>query len=576
MPASMPEIAPMQNFAPGTPGAPMQSANPSLVYTVKHQGQGDAERVDNAHVMQELGRMGYNPQNMSPDGQTVTLVDANGPYEVPVQKALENLGYQVSEISVMPEASNFDGISAQLRLGVAKMPNDIMRQQYLEQHLREQGIPNPKVVGSGRDWHMYDPETSKYKALTNTPEWDGYDAAEAAIELPRVLGGALGGVGAGLLGLPSGPGAIAAAAAGVGAGGAAADTAVRALLAGIDPAYKTISEENLGAHGKDIGINAAIDTATMGLLKGGGQVLSKMGPVGGAANQVINQGVVSPVVRGFGATAEAVGGGVAKAARGMQTPFGRSVVSMGTGTGELEAAGWLAGVPQWAAKKFPGAAQKVAGWGESAANKINRVAGAPRGEFIGPHPGITGQVGQKFAGARESIKSMAEESVPKPTFMQNYGSRMSVGGGAPAPASPSASNIGGAIGRKTGEAIERKLAAPRGGNIGPNKPGNYASTMETFGRGAGEVADIAASVGRGAQNVAQATAGTALGGAELGGRLVQGAGKGLKTIGGFTSPLESRYAAQRGTDWAQDEIERLRRQRLQSRMSPREIFASSN
>jgi len=550
--------------APATP-APVQQppqfqANaPQLKYTVKKDNT--EYTMDNAHVVNQLAAMGYRPQGMTPDGSKVTLVDANGPYEIPIAQALGKLGYEVNAQTVLPSAADYGEISHLMRANVAKLPNDDMKRQYLEQALRDQGQHNAQVTGTGRDWYSFDQDTGKYKALTNTPEWDKYDATEALVEAPRVILGSLaaGATGAGTSW--SGPGAIPAAAAAYGAGAGVADAGTRAVLSMIDPAYKTVSEENLGAVLKDVGINAGIDTASMGLLKGAPSIISKFMPKTGAAlDKVVDQGVVSPV-------AEKLGGGVARAgeitanvAKGLNTEIGRSVGTLAVPmAGEAELIGWLSTIPKSSIQKLPG-------WMQNLATKVERKMAQPGwGGAIGPRkpPNLSGRAG-----------SLAEEGAVPPGWIDNMASKMSMGKPA-APAGPSAQTIGGNIGKSIGQNIERQFAGPKAGMIGPTKAPNISGPLETFGRGVGEVSEYAAQAGDIAQKTARGTVGAGLKGIEYAGRGVQGAGNVVRGIGALGSPIESRYVTQRGTDWAQDEIERLRRQRLGARMTPRETFASS-
>lgn len=220
--------------------------------------QGDTTTVDDGYIMQNLNALGYQPQGISPDGTTLTLLDAEGPYEVKVEDALKDvLGWQPQ--GVQPLNADYSQVSPELRALVHQMPDDLAKRSFLEGKMREYGHQDTQIIGQGRDWYAYNPHENKWMGLTNSPEWDLSDLSEAGLVGGRALASAGGAIAGALTG--GGVGAIPGAA----AGGAAFDIGSRGISAAIDPAFRDVAEENLGGMAKDVGMGAAIDAGTMGL-----------------------------------------------------------------------------------------------------------------------------------------------------------------------------------------------------------------------------------------------------------------------------------------------------------------------
>lgn len=510
----------------------------TITYDVKDLGT-----VDDQHVVDQLAQMGYNPQGPSADGRTITLVDAQGPYTLSIPDALSKLGYEVQGMTVVPEAASFDTVSAALRAGVAKLPSDSMRQQYLEQSLINKGIPDPKVVGQGRDWYYYDPQGGGYKALTNTPGWDAYDGMEAAVELPRVVGSALGGFGGAALG---GAGAIP----GAMAGGGIADVATRYAISQISPEFRQVAEQNMGTMAKDVGVNMAIDGATMGVAKAAPAAIGAVFPAWrqGVSN-VMNKGIVSPTVKAAGQAVEATGRGVAGAARTLQTPFGRSVAGMGIpGVAEAEIAGELLNLPAAALRNSPNLMQRL-GSTRMAEEYFPAAAQALR------------RGGQNLRRATTAVDpGSATERIAR--MMRVPGSEEAIARGATAPA----------VARVLGERGVRRLGQglhSLGLRETPFNPGTVKAAgqfAERLGRGAENVGRF----GQGLATTARGVTGAALGGIQGAGNMARYAGSAIKKAGTLGSPLETRAAMQQGGDWLKDEamerLERLQRARLRASM----------
>ncbi len=434
-----------------------------------------------------------------------------------------------------PPGANYQTIDPEMRAIVSKLPSDALRKQALEQMLRNRGVPDPQVQGQGRDWFMQDPQSGALNALTNTPEWDRFDALEGAVELPRTITAAVGGTLGALGGAVGGPpGAIAGAIGGAGVGGGLGDVATRAALAAYSPEFRGIAEENLGAMAKDVGINAAIDAGTAGIAKGAAPAARALfGPAAGAATKsIVNNGVVSPVLRGAGAAAETLGGGAASVARTMQTPFGRSVATMGIpGMAETEAVGELAQLPAAAARNLPKGMQKVGSYPFVQEN-FPKAAEWLRG---------TGQSIRRAA----SPADLAEEGLAKFRVSPQ-----------PPPRVPTSGGVLREVSQRGAQALG---ASPR-----------VAKTAGQVANVVGQGADALATAGKGVATGARGVAGVGLGGVEAGGRLMQGLGKATNRAGTLASPFESRAGIQAGLDRGGDEfrdyLDRLRRERARSNM----------
>ncbi len=422
-----------------------------------------------------------------------------------------------------------------MRAVVSKLPSDTLRKQALEQMLRNRGVPDPKVQGQGRDWFMSDPQSGALNALTNTPEWDRYDALEGAVELPRTITAAVGGTLGGLAGAVGGPpGALAGGIAGAGAGGGLGDVITRSALAMYSPEFKGIAEENLGAMAKDVGINAGVDALTMGAAKGAGPLAGKLfgSGAGAATKSIVNNGVVSPILKGAGAAADTLGGGLATGARTMQTPFGRSVATMGIpGVGEAEALGELSRLPSAAARNLPKGMQKLGSYPFVQEN-FPKAAEWLRG---------TGQSIRRAA----SPADLAEEGLSKFRVTPQ-----------PAPRAPTSGGV-------------LREVAQRGASAAGASPA-VAKTAGQVANVVGQGADALAVAGKGVATGARGVAGVGLGGVEAGGRLMQGLGKVTNRAGTLASPFESRAGIQAGLDRGGDEfrdyLDRLRRERARSNM----------
>lgn len=498
----------------------------SVVYDIK---KGETTRkISDAGVVKQLRAMGKNVVDVGMDGKTLTIQGPDGlAQKTTILDELRTLGYDINSSTVMPGAASFDSVSGQLRAVVNKLPNDQMRQAAIEQSLQRMGIHNAQVMGSGRDWYYFDDKSGGYKALTNTPGWDKYDAVEGMLEVPKIAGATLG---AGIAGLGSGgmaavPGAML----GAGIGSGIGDAATRMYLGATSPEYAKQVDENPGAILKDMAMSAGIDAASLGIAKGAGPVVSKLlgTNAGAATNAVMNKGIISPAVKGTGAVIEGTGKGIANGARMVNTSFGRSGAAMAMpGVGEAEVIGDLIKVPGQLIRNSPKIMQKL-----GSSETLNKFM-----------PDAAGWLRRQGS----SLRRAAAPSLSPTQKAANF-----IGMGAEETAKG-----------PTSGAVLRELA----NKAGPRGQA-FSKTAETIGRGV----DNLEAVGRGITATTQGIAGGALKTAEIGGRTAQAFGAGMRRAGTIGSPLESRVALHAGGDALKDEyeqyIERLRRTRARSKMN---------
>lgn len=155
------------------------------VLKIGFKGPSGEDEITTGQLMEDLAEAGYNPQNISPDGMTVTLVDAQGPYEAPIGEIMHGLGHQVTNL--MPENMGSDNVDPGLRFAVENLGDDDDRRTFLQAKLDRMygGNTAPRVSGQGSDWFYFDPNTG-YQALTNTPGLDAADIGEIGTVLPKL------------------------------------------------------------------------------------------------------------------------------------------------------------------------------------------------------------------------------------------------------------------------------------------------------------------------------------------------------------------------------------------------------
>lgn len=179
----------------------------------KVESQDGATSLTSNDIAQAFQAQGFQQATLSPDGQTIHLVDASGgtaELNVP-----EFVGGKSKVLSMTPVEGLVDTsmVDPGLRASIGALGNhNDLKQLYLQGQLREKGFKDAKVVGSGDDFYFFNPETGKYSALTNKPGFDFSDAAgfiPKAAETVLGIGGSIaGGLGLGAIGAATGTGLL--------------------------------------------------------------------------------------------------------------------------------------------------------------------------------------------------------------------------------------------------------------------------------------------------------------------------------------------------------------------------------
>jgi hypothetical protein len=274
--------------------------------------------VDANYVVSQLQEAGYNPQGVSADGLTMTLVDDQGPYEVKTTEALKNLGWTVQ--TALPQNADYDNVQMGWRAAITKLPDDDTRRAYIEGQMKKLGHEAPSIVGSGRDWYAFNPASNQYVALTNNPTWDTSDLVEGGLEGMRAVGSALGG-GAGALSGGGTPASIALGMGGAAAGGAAVDTIQNLALGYLDPQFRETATKNMGAMGSDMAWKAGLDGLTAGAF---GSLAKYGGKLGAGLAQA---SPVSRAMQGTGASMQVAGRGVKGVAGALDNRVGHDLAT---------------------------------------------------------------------------------------------------------------------------------------------------------------------------------------------------------------------------------------------------------
>lgn len=313
----------------------------SLEFTIQNNS-GAQERLSVSDVAQQMQQAGEQVLGISADGSTIRLADGQGEFDVKAEDALKQLGWQIT--SLAPANADYNTVNKEWRAAISALPHDEMRRAYLEGQFRRSGVEHPQIIGGGRDWFAFDPESNQYVALTNNPEWDASDAIEAAVKAPRFIASAAGGAVGGLAGIATGPAAVAAGAAGAGIGGGLADTATRYLLAQNDPVLAETMKGNLGAVAGDILMESGLDAATAGLFGAGALA-------GRGVKAALNSGPISTALKTAGQFGEAGGRILNKVSRVADKPLGQEMTAMMVpGASELVTLGTLGQLPSQAVR----------------------------------------------------------------------------------------------------------------------------------------------------------------------------------------------------------------------------------
>ncbi len=507
----------------------------SLDFSVENQ-QGQSAVVDDDHVLSQLKGMGYPVAGVSADGQHITFQDPQkGQYQVKTQDALKEMGWTVK--GAMPSNPDYENIQHEMRLGIESLPkDDDMRKAYIEAKLRRGGIADPQLVGNGSDWHVFNPQTSQWIALTNKPGFDTSDLVEAGAGLPHFLGSALGGTAGGTLGSLGGPvGSVAGAAGGAGLGGGLGDTLEKYLVSKVDPDYKQVASQHMGDMATDVLKTGGLDAATFGGLKA-------LGLASPALRTLISKGPVSSGLKGLGAA--------------------------------TEGAGFLAGRPAGMLASSPAASEMAANFVPGLGDALNgaemaRLPGAglraiPRAlNWLGSNEVVSPLFGEEgAAGLRGLAEEVGSSRAGSATQEAVEGISKALGGSGPNSTVQQARNVGGNLFEKAAHGLGYPEAAAGAGKAG-----------EAFGGALGHLENVGTGVTRMGSGLFRA-----------GLRGVQGAGRGLEGAGGLlrnaatiAQPLEvpalTRYGLGRGSEEVQ---RRLRRNPLDDILDDKTVLASQN
>lgn len=499
-------------------------------------------------LVQQLQGQGYQVKGVSADGSAIKLVDDKGEYDVAPQDVLQDLGWKVAAVN--PVDADYSNINKDWRQAVTVLPADDHKRAYLEGQFKQAGIPDAKIVGSGRDWFVFDPEMNKYVALTNNPDWDMSDASEALVSAPRIAGSMLGGAAGAIAGGGLNPltGAL-----GAGAGGALGDAGTRLFMAQRDPQLKQIMTDDLGAMAKDVGVNALYDAGAQGLMLGAPKVIgSLLGPQAAKSAQTMAQsGPLSTVARKLGGMAEEGGRIVNKVTRVADTGFGREVASLGIpGAAEAVTLGTIGQLPSqavrgaarglgWTGQRqaLQKAAPEAAEWMTKTSKNLLRPSHGPS-NFSNELSALADKGSTLLSGAKPS---MAKVGGRTEDVLGNLGEM--IGGGNPARD---------VMKRAYKEAREygisavdaKKLAEQAAEEALPESAKMTRNLMRKAGRGLQNIENFS----RGVESTGKAVTGGILKGARAGSYVAGKGGSIVKNTAKLTQPLENRAYLRYGSE----------------------------
>lgn len=504
-------------------------------------------------ITQQLQQNGEQVLGVSADGSTIKMQDASGPFDAKTDEVLQDLGWQVS--GVKPQDADYSHVNSDWRAAINLLPADEHRRAYIQGQLQRAGMTNANIVGSGRDWFAFDPESNRYVALTNSPDWDKSDAMEAAVKLPRFLGSTIGGAAGGILGGGITPAAVAGSAVGAGAGGALADSATRYMMAQRDPMLKEVMGQNLGAVVGDIGEESMMDALAAGLVPAAGLGIKSASPfvagISRPANALFKNGPLSTAARSVGTVAEAGGTLLNKAAKFADQPLGRSLgAPLVPGGGQLNALGWAGQMPGWLISK---GAEGLGSLGESQILKMGAPDAAQALRSVAYNslkksPGLRSSLSNELSQGTEEIGRFLS-GMPKTKSLY----------------SSSPENVLGNIGEMSSKeympykkAIEESFKHSRSLGVDPQAaldiarinvdyPAQMAARRE-IGRKIGRGIQKVQQFSEGAEKLSEAGAGAIYKGARGLGYGVGKLGQAAKLTGNITSPIEAKSALRYGAE----------------------------
>jgi hypothetical protein len=472
---------------------------------------GKTQSMSVNEVMNMLHQAGYGPKGVSADGTQITMQDDAGDYTLPIQQVFQNVGASIN--TMKPADADESAINALWRYGVESLPDDpAVRSAFLKSKLeKEHGIKDANIVGSGSDWYVYNQDAGKWMALTSGKGLTKASFAGAIPTAARLVGSTLGGVGAGALGLPSGPGAIAATAVGSGMGGTAAAEINRLVAGAIDPDIRSgidnYRKHNSAADTKQAMIDFGLDSLGGGLT----------GVAGKIAPKILANGAVSNTVRGVGRAMTGMGNVARGLGRGAENSVVGSLMRAPI-TGEVEGAAILARTPDYLARKVP-----------EFANKIGKKLGAS----------------EKFLGTTEELLQPRNTGRTMLGMADNLNAAMNPNAGVKA-IGPKASDVLGNVGQKIGENTKFKL--PEGGMYSMDEfaklVDDRTARFATFGEKTGAALQGVANAGKTIENGLDLATKGVFKGVRAGGTLARSTGRGMQTIGAMAQPWENRMAIQ--------------------------------
>jgi hypothetical protein len=380
----------------------------SVIYRIKNP-QGETIEMSPHQIMTQanmaLQPAGKAIQAITPDGLTAQIIQNGQAFTVPLTNFLKAGGMQIESALPAEQNTDFSMVNPAWRFGVANLSDDAQKASYLRSKLEKEGINDPQIVGSGRDFFFYDAPSGKWQALTNSPEWDLADLAEAGQMVPGMIGGAVGmGIGAtaGTAAMPV-AGTVAGGAAGGAAGTAMGETAVRGLAAAVDPEYREAFD--LGGAAKDVAISSAIGGAMPIAAKGLGTVAK---PILGKALPYAAS-PISTATQAAGRVGQ-IGGKIAQGGAIANTRAGRFLGSMLTpGISDVALMGALAEIPEMAVRGTGKVGQKLGATKMFAGDTAEEIMSS-LGRTLGGKMG-GGRLGPRADDISKALQTGAEEGL---------------------------------------------------------------------------------------------------------------------------------------------------------------------
>jgi len=520
---------------------------------------GSTASIPSAKVVNDLRAIGVDA-TLTPDARNVNYVIDGQAMTMPVTELIASTVGPVAGIAFTPDGTDFSGVDSSLRLGIENFPNDRLRQKYLELTLESRGIENPVIYGQGSDWALFDPQTGKYKALTNKPGVDMSDIGMIGAEGARIAGSILGGAAGATAGAGAGPvGLLAGGALGSGVGGQVGRGLVDAYLAATEPGYRELVS-NLGSEElKDIALQRS---GQFGMDVAGGTLAGGLGLVPQLSKGLVTRAgsALSGGLEKAGAITRSAAGAAARS--DIAKALGPELVA---GAGPVQLGALLAQAPAAGARRIPTAGAWIA-------NKLGRpdlaeeLAGIGAQQAArGPSSGLDRMIRnwQTRIGGEPFQRAIPQGPRTAADVLEDLGQR----------AGTRLENWAKARGARRATAAENAMASDIGGTgIGARRAAPFTtegyetaaknlvaeeSLPQYFGaagRNLGAISEGLGAAGRGVLGGIEGSAG-------IGYRGLQGLGAGLEKVGqagklgfGLAQPLEYRLGAAAAGRFAEDQL----------------------